>query len=57
MDYDRFEWIIRKIFNQRRKKIKNCITNEMNLNLPEDSNFLNKRPEQITIEEYINLIN
>ena len=30
-DHNRFEKIIRTIFNQRRKKFKNCISKEMNL--------------------------
>ena len=56
-DYKRFEEYIRIIFNQRRKKLKNCISNEMHLNLSENSNLLDKRPEEISIEEYIELIN
>ena len=56
-DYTKFEEIIRKIFNQRRKKFKNCITPDMNLNLSKKMELLNKRPEQITIQEYIDLIN
>jgi 16S rRNA (adenine1518-N6/adenine1519-N6)-dimethyltransferase len=56
-DYMRFEEIIRKIFNQRRKKFKNCISPEMNLNLSENLELLDKRPEQITIQEYMDLIN
>ena len=56
-DYNRFEKIIRNIFNQRRKKLKNCISEDMNLNLSLDSNLLDKRPEEISIQEYIELIN
>ena len=56
-DYKRFENIIRIIFNQRRKKLKNCISEDMDLNLLENSNLLDKRPEQISIQEYIELIN
>ena len=56
-DYNRFEKIIRSIFNQRRKKLKNCISIDMNLNLPPNSDLLDKRPEEISIEEYIELIN
>ena len=56
-DYKRFEEYIRIIFNQRRKKLKNCISSEMDLNLSENSNLLDKRPEEISIEEYIELIN
>ena len=56
-DYKRFENIIRIIFNQRRKKLKNCISEDMDLNLSGNSNLLDKRPEQISIQEYIKLIN
>ena len=56
-DYKRFENIIRIIFNQRRKKLKNCISEDMDLNLLGNSNLLDKRPEQISIQEYIELIN
>ena len=56
-DYNRFEDTIRTIFNQRRKKLRNCITTEMNLNMGDDCMLLDKRPEQITIKEYVDLIN
>ena len=56
-DYNRFEKIIRIIFNQRRKKLKNCISEDMGLNILENSKLLDKRPEQISIQEYIELIN
>jgi len=56
-DYKRFENIIRIIFNQRRKKLKNCISEDMDLNLLGNSHLLDKRPEQISIQEYIELIN
>ena len=56
-DYQRFENIIRKIFNQRRKKLKNCIDENMKLNLLNRENLLNKRPGDITVKEYVELIN
>tara|TARA_X000001036_G_C20678218_1_gene804966 strand:- start:116 stop:865 length:750 start_codon:yes stop_codon:yes gene_type:complete len=56
-DYQRFEEIIRKIFNQRRKKLRNCINSEMNLNINGSTELLDKRPGDITIEEYVKLIN
>jgi len=56
-DYKRFEEIIRKIFNQRRKKLSNCINPGMNLNIQNSTDLLNKRPGEITIEEYVELIN
>ena len=57
IDYIRFENIIRKIFNKRRKKLKNCIDEEMQLNIDSKSELLEKRPENISIEEFIQLIN
>ena len=56
-NYQRFEDIIRKIFNQRRKKLKNCINEDMKLNLLDRSDLLNKRPGDVTIKEYVELIN
>jgi len=56
-DYHKFERNIRIIFNQRRKKLKNCISEDMNLNISENINLLDKRPEQISIQEYVELIN
>tara|TARA_Y100001970_G_C14024998_1_gene745548 strand:- start:163 stop:906 length:744 start_codon:yes stop_codon:yes gene_type:complete len=56
-NYSRFQNIIRTIFNKRRKKLKNCINDDMKLNFSENSNLLNKRPEQISIQEYVELIN
>ena len=53
----RFKDIIRKIFNKRRKKLKNCIDEEMQLNIERNSELLEKRPENISIEEFIQLIN
>ena len=57
INYKRFESIIRKIFNTRRKKLKNCINEEMQLNIEPNSELLEKRPENISIEEFIQLIN
>lgn len=57
IDYMRFKDIIRKIFNKRRKKLKNCIDEEMDLNIDSNSELLEKRPENITINEFIQLIN
>ena len=57
IDYIRFKDIIRKIFNKRRKKLKNCIDEEMDLNIDSNSELLEKRPENITINEFIQLIN
>ena len=57
INYKRFESIIRKIFNTRRKKLKNCINEKMQLNIEPKSELLEKRPENISIEEFIQLIN
>ena len=57
IDYIKFKNIIRKIFNKRRKKLKNCIDEEMDLNIDSNSELLEKRPENITINEFIQLIN
>jgi len=56
-DYNRFKDIIRVIFNKRRKKLKNCIMKEMNLNINPNSELFHKRPEEISVEEYIDMIN
>ena len=56
-NYIKFEETIRKIFNQRRKKMKNCITSDMDLNLSGKLELLDKRPEEITVQEYVDLIN
>ena len=55
--YLKFEKIIRLIFNKRRKKLKNCISEDMDLNIDPDSPLLNLRPEQISVDEYIKIIN
>ena len=51
------EKITRVFFSQRRKKLKNCIDEEMQLNIDSKSELLEKRPENISIEEFIQLIN
>ena len=56
-DYGRFKDIIRMIFNKRRKKLKNCITKEMKLNITPTSKLFDKRPEEISVKEYIDMIN
>ena len=48
---------IRTIFNQRRKKIKNTLPKEILINKNIDKTLLDKRPEQITIDEFVKLIN
>ena len=56
-NYTRFKDAIRVIFNKRRKKLKNCITKDMKLNISPSSELFDKRPEEISVEEYIDMIN
>ena len=52
-DYDKFEHVVKKIFSQRRKKIKNTLTQISNYD--ELRNYTDKRPEQISVEDYIKI--
>tara|TARA_Y100000817_G_scaffold118482_1_gene92903 strand:+ start:2116 stop:2853 length:738 start_codon:yes stop_codon:yes gene_type:complete len=52
-DYDKFEYVVKKIFSQRRKKIKNTLTQISNYD--ELRNYTDKRPEQISVEDYIKI--
>ena len=52
-DYDKFEYLVKKIFSQRRKKIKNTLTQISNYD--ELRNYTDKRPEQISVEDYIKI--
>ena len=56
-DYNRFRDIVRAIFNKRRKKLKNCITPDMKLNIDLIPTLLDKRPGEISVNKYIELIN
>ncbi len=51
-----FWQLVRQTFNQRRKMIRNTIKS---LNLPEDftSEYLTKRPEQLSVDDFIKLTN
>tara|TARA_Y100000768_G_scaffold67869_1_gene47523 strand:+ start:6907 stop:7644 length:738 start_codon:yes stop_codon:yes gene_type:complete len=52
-NYKRLEQVVKKIFSQRRKKIKNTLTQISNYN--ELSQYSDKRPEQISVEDYIKI--
>ena len=52
-DYDKFEYVVKKIFSQRRKKIKNTLTQISNY--AELRKYTDKRPEQISVEDYIKI--
>tara|TARA_Y100000996_G_scaffold140958_1_gene107798 strand:+ start:6900 stop:7637 length:738 start_codon:yes stop_codon:yes gene_type:complete len=52
-DYDKFEYLVKKIFSQRRKKIKNTLTQISNYD--ELRKYTDKRPEQISVEDYIKI--
>ncbi len=51
-----FNNIIKKAFNQRRKKISNLIK-KLNLKIEDNIIDLNKRPDSLNLEEYIRLSN
>lgn len=51
-----FKRIVKATFNQRRKTIKNSIKT-ISLNLVGDFELLSKRPEQLTVDEFVQLTN
>ena len=51
-DSDLFKRIIKTTFNQRRKTIRNSIK-PLQLELSPDTPFLDKRPEQLSVEDFI----
>lgn len=57
-DIKKFEKIIKLAFNKRRKIIKNSLFELINQNnIKKIQKTINKRPEELTIKEYINLYN
>ena len=44
--------IVKKSFNQRRKKIKNSLSG-INFNLKKENNIFEKRPEQLSVQDFI----
>ncbi len=56
-NYKVFADLIRSVFNQRRKKLKNTLPKEILINNNIDKDLLDKRPEDIHIHEYVKLIN
>ena len=53
-EYGDFKKIIKSAFSQRRKKIKNALKNFTNLDHV-DVNFLSKRAEELSVDDFINL--
>jgi len=52
-DYQKLEYVVKKSFSQRRKKIKNTLTQISDY--VELKDYLNKRPEQISVKDYIKI--
>ena len=52
-DYEKLEYVVKKIFSQRRKKIKNTLA-EVSQHI-ELNKYVDKRPEQISVEDYIKI--
>ncbi len=48
--------VVKAVFNQRRKMIRNSIQSIL-LNLDSDNEFLTKRPEQLNVQQFIELTN
>ena len=55
VDITKFSIFIKEAFKQRRKKLKNNLKNLCSIKLIE--NYANKRPEEISPKEYLNLFN
>ena len=55
VDINKFSIFIKEAFKQRRKKLKNNLKNSCSAKLIE--NYANKRPEEISPKEYLNLFN
>ena len=55
VDINKFSIFIKEAFKQRRKKLKNNLKNSCSAKLIE--NHANKRPEEISPKEYLNLFN
>jgi len=51
-----FHRVIKSTFNQRRKTIRNSLKSVMNI-IDFESEYLGQRPEQLSVEEFINLTN
>ena len=48
--------VVKTGFNQRRKTLRNSLKSIL-LNLPTDNEIFNKRPEQLSVDDFINLTN
>lgn len=53
-DFKLFKMVIKQSFNQRRKTLRNSLKN-ICLNLDKNSEIFSKRPEQLSIEDFIEL--
>jgi len=53
-DEELFHRVVKTVFNQRRKMIRNSIQSIL-LNLDSDNEFLSKRPEQLSVQQFIEL--
>lgn len=51
-----FKKVVKTTFNQRRKTIRNSLK-PLGLNMTDDIPFLDKRPEQLSVEDFIKLTN
>lgn len=57
-DFSLFENLVRQAFSQRRKMLRNSLKSWLTLSQLESlSDFLTKRPEEITLEEYVEMSN
>jgi len=55
-DDDLFRRVVKAVFNQRRKMIRNSIQSIL-LNLDSDFELLSKRPEQLDVQQFVELTN
>ena len=55
-DEELFHRVVKAVFNHRRKMIRNSIQSIL-LNLDSDNEFLTKRPEQLDVQQFIELTN
>jgi 16S rRNA (adenine1518-N6/adenine1519-N6)-dimethyltransferase len=58
-DWDLFKRVVKSTFNQRRKMLRGSLKQIIPdpLSLPLSADFLTKRPEQLTHEEFVELTN
>lgn len=56
LDIDLHKKMVKAAFNQRRKTMRNSLKG-LSLNLPQDAKWLNLRPEQCSVSDFINISN